>query len=110
MGYSKTFLVLGLVFAVVLFISSHVSARQIVEAAQTQENLQTQAVEEANHYDQLHHRHGHHHHHHHDHHHGVWTPWTPWTWRGSPWPWAWSSPRPWSWSWSSPRPWTRCCW
>jgi hypothetical protein len=37
MGYSKTFLVLGLVFAVVLLISSHVSARQLAEAAQTRE-------------------------------------------------------------------------
>jgi hypothetical protein len=37
MGYSKTFLLFGLVFAVVLLISSNVSARELGEAAQTYE-------------------------------------------------------------------------
>ncbi|XP_059444062.1 uncharacterized protein LOC132175979 [Corylus avellana] len=76
MGYSKTFLLFGLVFAVVLLIS-HVSARELLaEAAQTQE---TEAVEEVNYGDHSHgHGHGHHGHghdhrhhlHHHGHHHG----------------------------------------
>jgi hypothetical protein len=40
MGYSKAFLLLGLVFAVVLLIiSSDVSARELAEAAQTREFL-----------------------------------------------------------------------
>jgi hypothetical protein len=39
MGYSKTFLLLGLVFSVVLLISSDVSARELAEAAQTGEFL-----------------------------------------------------------------------
>ena len=40
MGYSKTFLFFGLVFAVVLLISSNVSARELfAEAAQTREFL-----------------------------------------------------------------------
>jgi hypothetical protein len=40
MGYSKTFLFFGLVFAVVLLISSNVSARELLaEAAQTREFL-----------------------------------------------------------------------
>jgi hypothetical protein len=39
MGYSKTFLLLGLVFAVVLLISTDVSARELAEAAQTGEFL-----------------------------------------------------------------------
>ncbi|XP_062170644.1 glycine-rich protein DC7.1-like [Alnus glutinosa] len=60
MGYSKTFLLLGLIFAVVLLISSDVS-----EAAQTQENVQTDAVEEAKYGD---HKHGHGHGHGHGHH------------------------------------------
>ncbi|XP_062159989.1 glycine-rich protein DC7.1-like [Alnus glutinosa] len=65
MGYSNTFLLLGLVFAVVLLISSDVSARELAEAAQTQENVQTDAVEEAKHGD---HKHGHGHGHGHGHH------------------------------------------
>jgi hypothetical protein len=39
MGYFNTFLLLGLVFAVVLLISSDVSAGELVGAAQTSEFL-----------------------------------------------------------------------
>ncbi|XP_059444371.1 glycine-rich protein HC1-like [Corylus avellana] len=59
MASSKTFLLLGLVFAVVLLISSSVSARELAEAAQTQENVQTEAVEEANYGDLNGRGHGH---------------------------------------------------
>ncbi|KAE8125459.1 hypothetical protein FH972_020265 [Carpinus fangiana] len=63
MGYSKTFLLLGLVFAVVLFISSHVSARELLaEPAQNGEKAETDSVGEDKHG-------GHHHEHHYDHHH-----------------------------------------
>jgi hypothetical protein len=39
MGYSKTFLLLGLAFAVVLLISSDVSASELAAAAQTSKFL-----------------------------------------------------------------------
>ncbi|XP_059444718.1 glycine-rich protein DC7.1-like [Corylus avellana] len=73
MASSKTFLLLGLVFAVVLLISSSVSARELAEAAQIQENVKTEAVEEANYGDHKHghgHGHGHHGHGHGHGHHG----------------------------------------
>ena len=35
MAYSKTFLLLGLLFAVVLILSSEVSARELAETAET---------------------------------------------------------------------------
>ncbi|XP_062169231.1 uncharacterized protein LOC133875206 [Alnus glutinosa] len=66
MGYSKTFLLLGLVFTVVLLISSDAS-----EAAQTQENVQTDAVDESKYGDHKHghgHKYGHGHKHGHGHH------------------------------------------
>ena len=37
MAFSKTFLLLGLVFAIVLILSPQVSARELAEAAQTRE-------------------------------------------------------------------------
>ncbi|EEF33330.1 Glycine-rich protein DC7.1 precursor, putative [Ricinus communis] len=40
MAYSKTFLLLGLAFAVVLLLSSQASARELAETVQTQENAQ----------------------------------------------------------------------
>ncbi|XP_034679956.1 glycine-rich protein DC7.1-like isoform X1 [Vitis riparia] len=69
MAYSKAFLLLGLLCAVVLVLSSEVSARELAEAAQTQGS-----VEEAKHWGHGHwhghwghgdghghgHRHGHH--------------------------------------------------
>ncbi|XP_034679377.1 glycine-rich protein DC7.1-like isoform X1 [Vitis riparia] len=51
MAYSKAFLLLGLLCAVVLVLSSEVSARELAEAAQTQGS-----VEEAKHWG---HGHGH---------------------------------------------------
>ncbi|KAK7850168.1 hypothetical protein CFP56_001497 [Quercus suber] len=57
MAYSNTFLLLGLVFAVVLLVSSEVSA---------QETVQTDTVNEAKHGD----HHGHKHEHEHEHRHG----------------------------------------
>jgi hypothetical protein len=39
MGYSKAFVLLGVVFAVVLLICTDVSARELAEAAQTGEFL-----------------------------------------------------------------------
>ncbi|XP_030931569.1 glycine-rich protein DC7.1-like [Quercus lobata] len=57
MAYSKTFLLLGLVFAVVLLVSSEVSARELA-----QETVQTDAVNKD--------KHGHHHGHDHRHGHG----------------------------------------
>ncbi|XP_034679378.1 glycine-rich protein DC7.1-like isoform X2 [Vitis riparia] len=50
MAYSKAFLLLGLLCAVVLVLSSEVSARELAEAAQTR------SVEEAKHWG---HGHGH---------------------------------------------------
>ncbi|XP_062170754.1 uncharacterized protein LOC133876484 [Alnus glutinosa] len=71
MGYSKTFLLLGLVLAVVLLISSDVSAREFADAAQTQENMQTDSMEDKHHDHRHVHGHGHGHHGHgHGHHHG----------------------------------------
>ncbi|KAG2682409.1 hypothetical protein I3843_11G190800 [Carya illinoinensis] len=46
MASSKVFLLLGLAFAVVLLISSEVSARELAETT-TQEAVQTDSVEEA---------------------------------------------------------------
>ncbi|MBM5569903.1 hypothetical protein ELE31_27325, partial [Klebsiella quasipneumoniae] len=69
MAYSKAFLLLGLLCAVVLVLSSEVSAREIAEAAQTQGS-----VEEAKHWGHGHghghwgHGHGHGHGHRHGHH------------------------------------------
>ncbi|KAJ9672261.1 hypothetical protein PVL29_025753 [Vitis rotundifolia] len=60
MAYSKTFLLLGLLFAVVLILSSEVSARELAEAANTQGS-----VEDAKHW-------GHGHGHGHEHGHGHW--------------------------------------
>ncbi|GLT71668.1 hypothetical protein SLA2020_436680 [Shorea laevis] len=69
MGYSKTFLLIGLVFVVVLLISFDVSARELAKAAQTQENVHNDVVEEANYGDHKHgHGHGHGHVHGHGHH------------------------------------------
>ncbi|KAJ9672260.1 hypothetical protein PVL29_025753 [Vitis rotundifolia] len=59
MAYSKTFLLLGLLFAVVLILSSEVSARELAEAANTR------SVEDAKHW-------GHGHGHGHEHGHGHW--------------------------------------
>ncbi|XP_050246698.1 dormancy-associated protein 2-like isoform X2 [Quercus robur] len=59
MAYSKTFLLLGLVFAVVLLVSSEVSARELA-----QETEQTDAVNE----DKYHDHDGDGDHHDHDHH------------------------------------------
>ncbi|KAL0000704.1 hypothetical protein SO802_014485 [Lithocarpus litseifolius] len=61
MAYSKTFLLLGLVFAVVLLVSSEVSARELA-----QETVQTDPVNEDKHI--FHHGHGHGHGHSHGHH------------------------------------------
>ncbi|GMP52303.1 hypothetical protein CsSME_00018181 [Camellia sinensis var. sinensis] len=63
MAYSKTFLLLGLVLAVLL-ISSAVSARELAE---TQENMQLKSVEEAKYGG---HGYGYEHGHEHDHGHG----------------------------------------
>ena len=65
MAYSKAFLLLGLLCAVVLVLSSEVSARELAEAAQTQGS-----VEEAKHWGHGHwgHGHGHGHGHRHGHH------------------------------------------
>ncbi|XP_034679951.1 kininogen-1-like isoform X1 [Vitis riparia] len=63
MAYSKAFLLLGLLCAVVLVLSSEVSARELAEAAQTQGS-----VEEAKHWG---HGHGHGHWGH-GHGHGHW--------------------------------------
>ncbi|KAJ9672259.1 hypothetical protein PVL29_025752 [Vitis rotundifolia] len=60
MAYSKAFLLLGLLCAVVLVLSSEMSARELAEAAQTQGS-----VEEAKHWG---HGHGHGHGHRHGHH------------------------------------------
>ncbi|XP_034679952.1 kininogen-1-like isoform X2 [Vitis riparia] len=62
MAYSKAFLLLGLLCAVVLVLSSEVSARELAEAAQTR------SVEEAKHWG---HGHGHGHWGH-GHGHGHW--------------------------------------
>ncbi|KAB1215126.1 Glycine-rich protein [Morella rubra] len=48
MANSKAFLLLGLVLAVVLVISSEVSAREVAETAQTQETVKPNTVESAN--------------------------------------------------------------
>ncbi|XP_059444968.1 uncharacterized protein LOC132176704 [Corylus avellana] len=70
MGYSKTFLLLGLVFAVVLFISSHVSARDLLaEPAQNEEMVKTEDEHDHEHHHHDHDDHDHHHHHDHDHDH-----------------------------------------
>ncbi|KAF3961847.1 hypothetical protein CMV_013573 [Castanea mollissima] len=65
MAYSKTLLLLGLVFAVVLLVSSGVSARELA-----QETVQTDAVNEAKHGDHHGHKHKHEHEHKHKHRHG----------------------------------------
>ncbi|GAV88187.1 hypothetical protein CFOL_v3_31610, partial [Cephalotus follicularis] len=66
MGYSKTFLLFGLVL---LLISSHVLARELAETAQTQ----TAETDKDHHHDKKHEHHKHHDdhkHEHHKHHHG----------------------------------------
>ncbi|KAJ9672253.1 hypothetical protein PVL29_025747 [Vitis rotundifolia] len=40
MAYSKTFLLVGLLFAVVLILSSEVSARELAETSQTQVSVE----------------------------------------------------------------------
>ncbi|XP_050215636.1 uncharacterized protein LOC126666804 [Mercurialis annua] len=82
MALANNFLLLGLVFAIVLLISSEVSARELSQAVQPQENAQLDSrgyVYGHEHEHEKHHDHHHHHedysvcerdHHHHEHHHG----------------------------------------
>jgi len=58
MAYSKTTLTLALVFAVMLVIGSHVSARELAETTQTIVSAQVNSVQEAKHHE---HGHGHEH-------------------------------------------------
>ncbi|KAJ9672256.1 hypothetical protein PVL29_025749 [Vitis rotundifolia] len=59
MAYSRTFLLLGLLFAVVLILSSEVSARELAEAANTQGSVEDAKHREHGHGHGHEHRHGH---------------------------------------------------
>ncbi|KAA8523612.1 hypothetical protein F0562_010035 [Nyssa sinensis] len=65
MAYSKTLLFLGILFAVILVVSTEVSARELAETGQTQ-SVETDNVEDSKHE----HKHGHEHEHKHKHEHG----------------------------------------
>ncbi|GKV38721.1 hypothetical protein SLEP1_g46603 [Rubroshorea leprosula] len=68
MASSKVLLLLGLAFAVVLLISSEVSARELAEATEATETAKIgEATTDAHHVE--HHKHEKKHHHHHKKHH-----------------------------------------